>query len=66
MTKKVKLRLTVMCEYWADPKYYYDEAVGPREMSAIDVQNFIDDPNALFEFLEGKDYDVFVEPVDAD
>jgi hypothetical protein len=59
-----KLRVTVSFEYEADPEWY--PTSDPTEMAKIDLDNFVDDPGLLFEFMDTRDLTqhITVEPVE--
>lgn len=59
-----KLRVTVAFEYEADPSWY--ATADPAEMAKTDVDNFIDDPQLLLEFMDSLDLSqhITVEPVE--
>jgi len=65
MKNKVRLKCIVTVEYDAFPENYGTD--DPLEMASVDEENFLDDPNSLYEFLEyrmeDEDFTIKVEPV---
>lgn len=61
---KVRLRLTIVVDYEADPDHY--ETDDPVKMAEVDRENFIYDPPSLVDFLSGPGLveELRVEPVE--
>jgi len=57
----VKMRLTIVCEYVANPEHYGTE--DPVEMAKIDMKNFSENPDLLSEMIITDEYTAIVEPV---
>ena len=56
-----KFRLTVTIDYEC-PEEYYEGCETPADMADVDLTNFRDNPEALFEFMENSlNYSVDVE-----
>jgi len=56
----MKMRMTLIVEYDADPTWYGKAAGNPEAMAAVDKNNF-SDPFEIAGFLESKDFEVKVE-----
>lgn len=61
INKTVRLRLTVVYEYEANPLHY--DTYDPETMALMDKKNYDNDPTLVHETLLGERLKVKVEPV---
>jgi len=60
MKDKIKLRLTVQLDYFADKKYYPDSDFPEEEWAQIDYNNYTDDPSGLIDLLDSSINDLVI------